>query len=234
VDRIRRTLTEAAGVRGETPPGVWITEHSRRIQVNRDNEALAREITTNLGGAVSTGDFLIAMAQVPEVMGTGVHALNGVARQIFDAGVRHRDLRPRPVLHAMQVLNSHRQGAVLATRASGPNLSGYPGGYDVRATALADSPDTLTVWMVNRAERTTPASIEYRPFREQSVLVLHYYVAGQEGVEADAVGDDYRLELDPRPVAGGFSADGVLMVELPPTSVSTFRISRKPAGDDVH
>jgi hypothetical protein len=231
VDRVKRTLAVASEVRGDVSPGVWITEHSRRIQVNRENEAVAREITTNLAGAISTADFLLAMAQLPEVRGTSVHALNGVARQLFDASVRHNDLRPRPTLWAMRVLNAARDGAVLSTRTSGPNLSGYQGGYDVRATALRSDSGGLVVWVVNRASLPLTAEVRYEPLAGEAVDVMHYYISGRRGVSADEVGDDYTLALEPRPEAARFSATGQVELVLPPSSVSAFRFDRASSGD---
>ena len=222
VERIQNTLSVAKAVRKSTPVNVWITEHSRRIQVTRENEMEAKILTTNLGGAISTADFLIAMAQIPEVKGTAVQALNGVARQIFDASVRHNDLRPRPVLSAMHVLNSSHGGAVLSTQTSGPARSGYRGGSDVRATAFADGSDVLAVWVVNRASEEIVADVVYRPFHGVTVDKTHYYLAGKNGLRADAVGDDFALELDPQPEVSRFSDDGVIGVTLPPSSVSTF------------
>ena len=231
VSRIRQTLSIAAKVRGGKPLNVWITEHSRRMIVDKDNEQVAKFHTTNLQAALSTADFLTAMTQIPQVKGTGLQALNGVGRQIFDASVRHGDLRPRPVYWAMRVLNYGRKGAVLSTTTRDPDSAGYPGGYDVRAVALADGPDRLAVWVVNRALTAMDADINYMPFKGQMINMRHYYLAGDKGVEADAVGDDYRLAIEPAWQVAEFSDGGALSVRLPPSSVSTFVLRRKVSGE---
>jgi hypothetical protein len=59
----------------------------------------------------------------------------------------------------------------------------------------------------------------------------HYYLAGQVGINADNVGDDYRLETEPDWQAGRFTDSGSLSVELPPSSVSTFIIRKKVKGE---
>ena len=235
IERISRTLAVAKKVRKSTPVNVWITEHARRFDFDRNNEAQAKEVTTNLGGAISTADFMIAMAQIPEVEGMSVQALNGVARQIFDASVKHNDLRPRPLLYAMKVLNSSHGGAVLLTRSTSKNNSGYEGGYDVRATAFVDDSDVLSVWVVNRAPAEIVADIEYMPFRGTDVHMKHYYLAGKSGVSADSVGDEYGLELDPKKESLRFSDDGLVGVTLPPSSISTFHFRRADVrqGGDI-
>jgi len=57
----------------------------------------------------------------------------------------------------------------------------------------------------------------------------HYYLAGKSGVNADDVGDDYRLVLEPEPQERAFSDRGVIQVGLPPSSVSTFLFRKKPS-----
>ena len=196
VNRINRVLSVAAGVRGEKPLHVWVTEHSRRLTVNSENEQKAKSYTSNLQAALSTADFLTAMTQIPQVKATALQALNGVGRQVFDASVQHADLRPRPVYWAMRILNYGRRGAVLSTETQSPHTSGYPGGYDVRAAALSNQSAELTVWVVNRALTPMASDIVYRPLKAQEVELQHYYLAGQVGINADIVGDGVFDDLD--------------------------------------
>lgn len=232
VDRVRQAVSIAASVRGTKPLNVWITEHSRRLVVNKENKQMAKTYTTNLQAALSTADFFTAMAQIPEVKSTCLQALNGVGRQIFDASVRHGDLRPRPVYWAKRVLNYGRQGAVLSTSTKSPSTSGYPGGYDVSAVALANGTDRITVWVVNRASTSMDSEILYLPLKGQVVEMQHYYLAGKSGIDADEVGDDYQLDIQPAWKQAEFSDNGVLFVRLPPSSVSTFVVRRKGRGSD--
>ena len=232
VDRVRQAVSIAASVRGTKPLNVWITEHSRRLVVNKENKQMAKTYTTNLQAALSTADFFTAMAQIPEVKSTCLQALNGVGRQIFDASVRYGDLRPRPVYWAKRVLNYGRQGAVLSTSTKSPSTSGYPGGYDVSAVALANGTDRITVWVVNRASTSMDSEILYLPLKGQVVEMQHYYLAGKSGIDADEVGDDYQLDIQPAWKQAEFSDNGVLFVRLPPSSVSTFVVRRKGRGSD--
>lgn len=225
VGRVNRTLSIAESVRKGKPLRVWVTEHSRHMEADRKHEQQAKIITSNLKAALSTSDFFIAMAQIPQVQGTCLHALNGVDRKVFDS-----DFRPRPTFLAMRVLNYGRNGAVLSTKTSSPDGSGYEGGYDVRAVALANGPDRLVVWVVNRAVTKISADIVYDRFKGQSVEMKHYYLAGKSGVDADSIGDDYSLALDPKEQALEFSDSGVAQVILPPSSVSTFVFRQKVSG----
>jgi len=165
------------------------------------------------------------MAQIPQVQGTCVQALNGVGRQVFDS-----DLRPRPVFWAMRVLNFGHSGSVMSTKTESAGSSGYQGGYDVRAVALADGPDGLVVWAVNRATKKTVTDIVYDRFKGQAVEMKHYYLAGKTGIDADAIGDDYSVALEPPPQALRIPDNGVMQVTLPPSSVSTFIFRKKQAG----
>jgi len=185
---------------------------------------MARTYTSNLQAALSTADFLTAVAQVPEVKATSLQALNGVGRQVFDASVRFGNPEPRPVYWAMRILNYGRQGSVLATESHGPDSSGYPGGYDVRSVALSSGPDELTLWVVNRALAPVTAEVHYLPFKGRSAHMRHYYLAGPQGVDADDVGLDYELEDAPESAGIRFSGQGAVKVSLPPSSVSTFLI----------
>ncbi len=228
VKRVNRTLAVAREVRKDTPLRVWITEHSRRLVVNSENEELAKLFTTNLEAALSTADFLVAMAQVPEVEGTSLQALNGVGRQVFDASVKYNDLRPRPVFWAMRVLNEGRKGAVLATHTQGPYNSGYEGGYDIRATALAEGNDKLVLWVVNRAIQEQPVDIRFSAFKGQTLTMQHYYMAGRKGIKAKEAGDNYTLQLEPAKEEISADNAGVIQVNLPPTSVSTYIFRKTP------
>lgn len=230
VSRVQRTLSIAEELREEKPLSVWITEHSRRLIVNAENEQMAKAYTSNLQAALSTADFLTAMTQIPQVKSTGLQALNGVGRQIFDASVRFGDLRPRPVYWAMRILSYGSKGAVLLTKTRSPYTSGYPGGYDVRAAALSDGSNGLAVWVVNRALTAVDSDILYMPFKGQVVEMQHYYLAGEHGVNADEAGDNHNLQTQPAWQVAEFSDSGVLSVRLPPSSVSTFLLQRKELG----
>lgn len=228
IARIERVLKVATETRPNDNIGVWITEHSRRAIVDRRNEQREKFRTTNLSAAVSTGDFLIAMAQLPAVRGTSLQALNGVARQIFDARIKHRDRRPRPVFYALRVLRIGAQGKVLETLSSDNNHSSYLGGYDIRATALRQNDSSYTLWVANRANKQLPAAITFKALAGKNIRYKHHYLAGKTGLPADRESDDFSVFLDAPAQTTRVGKNGLLQLPLPPSSVSSIQIEVIP------
>lgn len=220
----QRVLSIAQDLRPGQPVSLWVTEHSRRIGGEDENvQGRNKTLASGLGGALSSADFLIGLAQMPQVAGASWHALNGVDRRLFEPGA---DPLPTAVYWALRVLRVAPSGAVVATSTASPNLSRYQGGYDIRAAALTSGSDgPLTVWAINRASRTAPATLQVPTWKGRKVTLQHYFVAGPDGVAADQVGNAYHRELQAKPVAAQFSADGTVAVTLPPSSISTFVVT---------
>jgi hypothetical protein len=214
-------------------PRIWITEHARQKSSDRAGQDGTREYTSNLGGAISTADYLIALAQIPEVQGVCWHGLNAGPWQLFDATLRYRDLRPRPVYWGLRVLREMKLPVVLQTHTHSPNHSGYPGGYDVRAVAFRDQAGhALGLWVVNRAPRPLQAEVEYRRLSGQDMLLKHYFLAGKAGVDPDAAGLEPTWDLEPEMKRVKLSSEGRLLLDLPPASISTFML-RPPSTASV-
>jgi hypothetical protein len=187
------------------------------------------QLTSNLSAAISTADFLIGLAQMPAVRGAAWHGLNAGPWQLFDATIRHRDLRPRPVYFGLRALRAVDLPVVLAARTASPDTSGY--GYDVRAAAFTDPErDALGIWAVNRSRRPQPLRVSFLPWKGTEIEGRHHFLAGEPGVDADDPDIELDIELDPTPFKGRFSQAGVLDVELPPSSVSGLVFSRTGAA----
>ena len=217
----------AARVRGGKMPGVWITEHARGINLGAGKVAQRAALTSNLAAAVSTGDFMTALAQMPEVRGAAWHGLNGGPWQLFDATIEHRDLRPRPVYWGLRVLRAIDLPVVLATRTGSPNASGYAGGYDVRTAGFTDEKgEQLGLWAVNRSVRMVDLRLEVTSWKDRTVEVRHFYLCGEPGVDADDPRVKLDIQLEPVSESSEFSSSGELILRLPPSSVSSFLILR--------
>ena len=220
-----KVLSVAEGVRPGKNIKLWVTEHSRRIGGEDESPAKGRNksLASGLGGALSSADFLIGLAQIPAVEGASWHALNGVDRQLFEPGV---EPKPTAVYWALRVLRIAPTAAVVSTRTASPNISRYQGGYDVRAAALSNGKDgPLSIWAMNRASRATASTVRVPAWKGKKVTLQHYFVAGSAGVSADQVGAAYVRELEPKKVSAQFDGEGVLKVELPPSSISTLIIT---------
>ena len=227
---LRKSISDYKEIRNGKTPNIWITEHARQMVSDKPANDLTRVFTSNLGGALSTADYIIAIAQIPEVKGACWHGLNAGPWQLFDYSVKHRDLRPRPIYWGLRVLRMMNLPTVLGTKTSSPNNSKYTGGYDIRATAFHDkSSDELGIWVVNRSAKPIETDIVYRPFTNQKVTVKHYFVSGSKDANPDDPDLEPVVELDAKPNSATFSKDGELILRLPPTSISTFMITRQHA-----
>jgi len=226
IKQFRRAIDVARSARGGQAPEVWITEHARGVNQQVSKPMQQAALTSNLSAALSTADFLTALAQVPEVRGAAWHALNGNAWQLFDASIRYNDLRPRPVYWGLRILRALDLPVVLATVTRSPNASGSAGGYDVRTAGFASQDQSrLGLWAVNRASKATELELNVAAWKNRSVEVRHFYLSGESGVDADDPDVEIEMQLSPAVTSASFSATGALKLRLPPSSVSSFLIS---------
>jgi hypothetical protein len=190
------------------------------------------DLTGNLYGTVSTADFLIAISQVPEIKGAFLHGLNAGPWQVFDASIRHHDLRPRPVYWGMRILRSVDYDLTLATETQqGDPISDYLGEYDVRAAGFSNAERSeLGLWVANRALQAMPAEVQFAPLAGRSVIVEHNHISLPDGGEIEDPKLDPVLITEAEGVCHRFSDQGVLTVQLPAGSVSGIRIT--PAPED--
>jgi hypothetical protein len=229
--QFRRAIDVARLARQGQAPEVWITEHARGVNEQVGKPMQQAALTSNLSAALSTADFLIALAQVPEVQGAAWHALNGSAWQLFDASIRYNDLRPRPVYWGMRVLRALELPVVLSTVTASPNMSGYAGGYDIRTVGFASKDQRqLGLWAVNRASKDAELMLNAATWKNRSVEVRHFYFSGEPGVDPDDPDVQIDMELSPSVTTASFSAAGALKLRLPPSSVSSFLISIPEGG----
>jgi alpha-L-arabinofuranosidase len=225
---LEKSIQDYRSLRG-SEPNIWITEHARQMSSAQPSKDLTVEYTSNLGGALSTADYLIAIAQIPQVKGAVWHGLNAGPWQLFDASVRYKDLRPRPIYWGLRVLREMHLPNVLETHTSSPNHSGYQGGYDVRAVAFTDSDrKQLGLWLVNHYAQPLSVQVRYQPLSGRTVVIKHRFISGPAGHSPDDLSmapDQMLLSED---FSGSLSQTGVLTLELPPTSVSTYLITGTP------
>lgn len=209
-------VQKALAMAKQARPGnynVWITEHSKRFIITDGILPPANTLDTGL----SAGDFLLGLAQVPEVKGAGLQGLQG-ERAAFFADT----LTGTPAFWALRILEAQPYSRVLASRTASPNKSGYPGGYDVRAVGFTDATGTkLGVSAVNRHNQPAQFEINYAPFTGASKVVKHYHLSGTSGMNATAIDRTFTLITAPASSSKTFSTTGSVFVTLPPLSVST-------------
>ena len=145
-------IAVATTVRG-APINVWVTEHARGVNLTKPKPMQRAAQTSNTDAAISVADFLTALAGMPAVKGAALHGLNAGPWQVFDATIKHRDLRPRPTFDAMTTLHSMPLHTVVAHRLKDPLPGEYAERYNVRARVFSNvSRDQFGLWLVNRQQ----------------------------------------------------------------------------------
>jgi len=232
MQQFQHAIKAARDSRDGVMPNIWITEHARGVDLPRGRAMDRADLTGNLYGTISTADFLIAISQVPEIKGAFLHGLNAGPWQVFDASIRHHDLRPRPVYWGMRILRSVDYDLTLATETQqGEAISGYLGGYDVRAAGFSNvERSELGLWVANRALQVVPADVQFAPLAGRSVIVAHNHISLPDGGEVEDPKLDPELITQAKGVCHRFSDQGVLALQLPAGSVSGIKIT--PAPDD--
>ncbi len=151
------------------------------------------------------------------------HGLNAGPWQLFDATVRYKDLRPRPIYYGLRALHEMGLPMVLNTHTASTNVSGNDSGYDVRAVAFRDKAgEQLGLWLVNHSSKTQTAKVRYLPLASKTVAINRYYIAGQEGKDADDLNIEYHDKVSTDEISASFSKDGYVEILIPPSSVSTY------------
>ncbi|HRI92125.1 MAG TPA: hypothetical protein PLS93_10825 [Accumulibacter sp.] len=222
--RLRAIKQTVEAVRSLTSgrAGLWITEHAR--QLPKDQRAGSMLDTSGIDGAISSADFILSMASLPELKGMFWHAVGSGKWSLFS--VEGSAVTPTPVYWAMRMLHSVSQGEILDSITESSNRSAYAGGYDCRALAFGDAGrDTLRVALINRHSSSMQARLLFRPWAQRSAVVSMSYVSdtaqsqrarARMEVELVAGTPDTRVRLGP---------EGDLISTIPPRSVCIIKLA---------
>lgn len=216
---MRRIVQTASAVEAPSARGLWITEHARQLPENKRSGGVAD--TSGIDGAISSADFLAAVAAWPEVRGAFWHALGGGRKwSLFERS--GTSTVPTAIYWVLRLLNDNRRGQVLASEIDSPNSSAYEGGYDVRCLALsATDRRTATVWAVNRSDRAVPLRTVRHGYSGQRALAS---IASVRATGSPTDPTAVEVDLDPRSDTIQFDSSGSWTVELPPKSVCALRL----------
>ena len=221
---MQRSIETYESIRNESPR-IWITEHARQKSSNQPGSDGTKFFSNNLNGAITTSDYLTALAQVPEVQGTFRHGLNAGPWQLFDYNYKHGDLRPLPIYWAMRMLRAMPMDVVLKTENFSSVNSQYKGGYDTRAVGFTDAQgEQLGLWAVNRHNQPLEVDLSYMSMAGKKMDYCHYSMSGKHDGDADDFDLDPKLKLEPESLVLSFTDAGETQITLPPSSVSTFII----------
>ena len=219
---------EDARQAGITNPSVWITEHARIPEgafVTPNWKPLWPE-TGNLQAAISVSDMMIASAQMPEVKGSILHALHGSdGPWPLLHSMRSGDVYPGVVLLALRMLRESMLPVVLRTRNESANISGYEGGYDVRAVVMTDAERKhYAVWVVNRDGHAIDATLSI-PALNKVELKGKLISLSDESAKANNYQNGQRVQ--PTESLAGFKFDqaGSTTIKLQPFSVTVLSLA---------
>jgi hypothetical protein len=227
LQQIASAIDVARKARNGNVPDVWITEHARGINLDMGRGMQRAALTSNLAATISTADYLIGLAQIPEVKGAFWHGINAGPWQLFDATIEYRDLRPRPLYWGYRVLRSVMLPETLGTEVGPQPGAQYTDGYDVRATSFRSKDnETLGLWVANRRTEAVTLEIRYAPFADSKVNVRQFDVHGAADEDPDGPRVEPAIELSPPSIALEFNADGVLRVVVAASSVTALEICR--------
>lgn len=229
--RLKQTLAAIEmmkSIRADRPIRIWFTEHAANWHRYGPQKRGNWRQTSSLAGAISSADFLIAMAQVPEVQGAVWHAFNGGPWFLLDAETNIDAPEPRPVYWGFRVLRQMTLPKVVATRTTSPNASNYRGGYDVRAAGFRDvRGGKLGLWVINRNAEPYRLALEAQSRQQTRFTLKHYFITGQ-GVFDDASETPTVVELEPEAQPVRWERGSAISVTIPAHSVSTLVFTPNP------
>lgn len=210
------------------PPPIFITEHGRWPNQPKFGKWETTWIKTgNIGGAVSTADFLLSQMVIPDVRAAMWHSLGARGPwQLFYLDSAADALYPNVVYWALRVLREGLMDDALKVSVSSPNISGYRGGYDVRAVFMRDSTHTrYSLLTINRAGKEQKARLIFPEWAGRKVKGQQYYVSGVSDALANTKERKNAVTMRSRAVGLRFDDAGQAEISLPAFSVSSIVIT---------
>ena len=209
------------GALGRSHARIWITEQARWPggRVSDPDWARTWSNSFDLRAAVSSAEFTLAVARIPEVGGVFLHALGGVRgpwRTFIenDAGA----LVPSAPMVAQQLLHALADGEVLATQVHSP---GQGRNALIQASGFRTSSGRIGVLVSNRSDVPVSASLSIAGFggveRSTEVVVLTG-TSMSDVAPAEGGGRGFRrAQSRGRQV---FDAAGATLIQVPARSVT--------------
>lgn len=206
------------------PPAIFITEHARwpdkpafgDWQVNWGQ-------TGNLGGAISTSDYLLSQMMIPNVRTAMWHALGAWGPwQLFYVNPNSDHIYPNVVYWGLRVLRQGLLDDAIKIRASSPNDSDYHGGYDVRSVFMRKADGSrYSLMTVNRSGKEQKTRLAIPKWAGRSVNARQYYITGNSKGDANVDGVENRVVMQDRTMVIQFDMTGQATISLPAFGVSS-------------
>lgn len=229
--RLRHLCTSARAVEAGSGKQVdiWITEHARWPSGRTTDKDWKQNWpkATNLEGAISVADMVIALSQAPGVKGAFLHSLSGTTNPWPLFHRTSSGLRPSAVYWALRVLRESLLDEVIETRTSSRNDSGYAGGYDMRASVMADvGRRKFAVWATNRMGQEVKFHLLLPAMANATVSARLTSLTDPNPNASNSVYGERVLPVV-KSLLLTFDAQGQTLVDLPAHSVSALTFSKQ-------
>jgi alpha-L-arabinofuranosidase len=228
--RLRQICQSRSAIKAATgaEPAFWITEHARwpEGKINSPQWKDNWHQTQNLEAALSVSDMVIALSQMPTVKGAFLHSLAGTYGPWPLFHKVGEELSPSAVYWAMRILRESMQDEVLGTTTMSTRRTSYSGGYDIRASVMANRDRTThVIWAVNRSAESATTKFALDGIAPGKLEIRHAYLS-DANPKANNRADGNRIK--PAMATNLIITDdtGVFRLTLPPYSVNTFTIQR--------
>ncbi len=221
---------EAAHAAGISTPTIWLTEHARvpgGAWVTPNWKHLW-PATSDQQAAISVADMMMAAAQIPEINGAFVHALHATDGPwpLFHLS-QQGEPQPSAVMIALRLLRESMLPVVLHGSIESQNLSGYEGGYDIRAAVMSDkSRKKYSLWVVNRHAKPVEMVITMPALGGKALSGKHAWLTANS-LEASNQPDHQAVQTAYKHVDLNFDQSGNSQITLPPYSVSAYSLAIK-------
>lgn len=222
MERAINGLATASSAGG--PPPIFVTEHGRWPNKPKIGKWEATWVKTgNLGGAISTADYLLSQMVIPNVRAAMWHGLGARGPwQLFYLDSDADELYPNAVYWGLRVLREGLLDDALKVDVSSPNTTGYRGGYDVRAVFMREGTGArYSLMTTNRSGKEQKARLVIADWAGRTVNAKQYYIAGDSDDDANVKEEKNRVTMRERPLAIRFDAKGAATISLPAFSVSS-------------
>lgn len=213
----------------DSQPSIWITEHARWPAGDVTDHAWKANwpSTSNLEGAISVADMVIALSQKPSLQGAFLHSLSS-STSPWPLFHRTSDgFRPSAVYWALRIFRDDLLELVLTTQTTSKNDSAYKGGYSLRASVMTNkTKDRYVIWATNRSANAARVKLKIPPLaggrRETVVTVLT-----DETLEANNQIFGNRIVPKINSLDIVFDSNGVAWLNIPGYAVVSVSIKNK-------
>lgn len=215
---------DIGGGKSKTVP-LYITEHGRWPKKPLLGEWKKHwHETGDLGGALSSADFLLMLAEKSNVKMAVWHSLGSDGPwQLFYLDEKSDNVFPNVVYWAFRVIQNGWLDEILNTEVVGHNGISYSGGYDIRAISMkSTTDDRFSLLIVNRGPKSEKTKLHIKDKKKQRFEVNYNYVSGKSLDEANVAENKNNVVMQSRNYQIVTGEYGDVELESPPYSVMSY------------